>query len=128
MAYDQAYQCDVSDQAKVQGTFALISEELGIIGGLVCNAGESLTIHLRCGCEAHHVRSGVSVQYPALEITKEHYDEQFGVNVWGVFTCCQAAARYVGATQITARLCSSPSYQVLERDELQDWAYSHHIL
>ncbi|RSH94571.1 hypothetical protein EHS25_004375 [Saitozyma podzolica] len=68
-----AYQCDVSDQKAVQDLFQKIYHDVGPIGGVVCNAG-------------------VQVGKPALEMTKEDYNAQFDPNVWGVFTCAQAAA------------------------------------
>lgn len=35
---------------------------------------------------------GVVVMKPALELTKEDYSSQMDANLWGSFTCAQAAA------------------------------------
>ncbi|KAL7419749.1 Sorbose reductase sou1 [Cryptotrichosporon argae] len=70
----KAYQVDVQDDAKLEELYDGIYRELGPLGGVVCNAG-------------------VAVAKPALELTRDDYDTQFGVNVWGAFTCAQAAAK-----------------------------------
>jgi len=69
-----AYQCDVGEQDKITELFKEIYHDVGPVGGVVCNAG-------------------LSVQKPAIDFTKEDFDAQFTPNVWGVFTCAQAAAR-----------------------------------
>lgn len=38
---------------------------------------------------------GISVSKPALDMTKEDFTYQMDANVWGSFTCAQAAALYV---------------------------------
>jgi NAD(P)-dependent dehydrogenase (short-subunit alcohol dehydrogenase family) len=50
-----------------------IYTDIGPVGGIVCNAG-------------------TAVSKPALEMTREDFDTQFEVNVWGVFNACQACA------------------------------------
>ncbi|ORY29513.1 hypothetical protein BCR39DRAFT_531873 [Naematelia encephala] len=69
-----AYKVDVSDQAAIQELFGKIYHDVGPIGGVVCNAG-------------------VGIDKPAIEMTREDYDQQFDPNVWGVFVCAQAAAK-----------------------------------
>ncbi|KAK4046847.1 hypothetical protein OIO90_006423 [Microbotryomycetes sp. JL221] len=70
----KAYQCNVSgDFGHIKDTFAQIEKDLGQIKGLVANAG-------------------ISVVKPALELTREDFDKVMGVNVFGVFQTCQAAA------------------------------------
>ncbi|BGP19711.1 hypothetical protein JCM10213v2_007828 [Rhodosporidiobolus nylandii] len=69
----RAYQCNVSDAARVKEVFGTIEKEMGEITGVVAN-------------------SGISVVKPALELGKEDFDKVFGVNVFGVFNTCQAAA------------------------------------
>ncbi|WWC87779.1 uncharacterized protein L201_002671 [Kwoniella dendrophila CBS 6074] len=70
----EAYQADVSDQKAITDLFQKIYFDVGPIGGVVCNAG-------------------INYKKDALEYTKEDFDGHFGPNVWGVFTCAQAAAR-----------------------------------
>ncbi|KAK4685684.1 hypothetical protein P7C73_g4456, partial [Tremellales sp. Uapishka_1] len=69
----QAFKCDVSDQKQIHDLVRQIYHDLGPVGGMICNAG-------------------VLVSKPAMEMTKEDFDEQFHTNVWGVFNCAQAAA------------------------------------
>ncbi|WVQ94524.1 hypothetical protein IAU59_001603 [Kwoniella sp. CBS 9459] len=70
----EAYQCDVTDQKKVNEVFPKIWAELGAIAGLVCNAG-------------------VNAKRDALDLTIEDFNQHYSPNVWGVFTCAQTTAR-----------------------------------
>ncbi|WRT65594.1 uncharacterized protein IL334_002539 [Kwoniella shivajii] len=70
----EAYQADVADQAAISELFKKIYKDVGPVAGVVCNAG-------------------VNYKKPAIELTKEDFDDNFGPNVWGVFTCAQAAAK-----------------------------------
>ncbi|WWC60194.1 uncharacterized protein I303_102759 [Kwoniella dejecticola CBS 10117] len=70
----EAYQVDVADQQAITELFKKIYFDVGPIGGVVCNAG-------------------INAKKDALDLTKEDFDQNFGPNVWGVFTCAQAAAR-----------------------------------
>ncbi|WWD05836.1 hypothetical protein V865_003919 [Kwoniella europaea PYCC6329] len=70
----EAYQADVADQQAITELFKKIYFDVGPIGGVVCNAG-------------------INYKKDALEYTKEDFDNHFGPNVWGVFTCAQAAQK-----------------------------------
>ncbi|OCF74877.1 hypothetical protein I204_03720 [Kwoniella mangroviensis CBS 8886] len=70
----EAYQANVADQQAITDLFKKIYFDVGPIGGVVCNAG-------------------INYKKDALEYTKEDFDNHFGPNVWGVFTCAQAAQR-----------------------------------
>ncbi|WVF67100.1 hypothetical protein IAT40_001845 [Kwoniella sp. CBS 6097] len=70
----EAYQCDVADLNKVGEVFKQIWNEMDAIAGVVCNAG-------------------VNAQRDALDATIEDFNHHYLPNVWGVFTCAQAAAR-----------------------------------
>jgi sorbose reductase len=80
----------------VQKLLKEIYQDVGPVGGVVCNAGGSLSIY-EVGRMAEN-SVGVAVSKPALEMTKEDYDQQMDVNVWGVFCVAQAAALYVSCT------------------------------
>ncbi|KAI9571000.1 hypothetical protein HD554DRAFT_235280 [Boletus coccyginus] len=71
----RAYQCDVCDSDKLQETFNRIEKELETrITGVIANAG-------------------ISVVKPALELSPDDFQRVFGVNVFGVFNTCRAAAK-----------------------------------
>ncbi|KAF8547955.1 NAD(P)-binding protein [Imleria badia] len=71
----QAYQCDVCDFEKLQETFKRIETDYqSHITGIIANAG-------------------ISVVKPALELNDEDFRRVFGVNVYGVFNTCRAAAK-----------------------------------
>lgn len=70
----KAYQCNVSDAARVAEVFAQIEKELGPIESVVAN-------------------SGISIVKPALEYTAEEFLKVYNVNVVGAFNTAQAAGR-----------------------------------
>ncbi|KAN0094360.1 hypothetical protein V8E55_002647 [Tylopilus felleus] len=71
----EAYQCDVCDADKLKETFKRIESEFNSpICGVITNAG-------------------ISVVKPVLELTHEDFSSVFGVNVFGVFNTCRAAAQ-----------------------------------
>jgi NAD(P)-dependent dehydrogenase (short-subunit alcohol dehydrogenase family) len=65
---------DVTDEASIQKTIDQIVENEGAIHGMVANAG--MTRHL-----------------PALDFTREQVEQLYKLNVFGAFSCAQAAAR-----------------------------------
>lgn len=65
---------DVMDEPSIQKTIDQIVETEGAIHGLVANAG--MTKH-----------------QPALEFTREQVEQLYKLNVFGAFSCAQAAAR-----------------------------------
>ncbi|MEM3852302.1 MAG: SDR family NAD(P)-dependent oxidoreductase [Methanomassiliicoccales archaeon] len=67
------YHLDVGKEAEVQEVFGRISKELGLIYGLVNNAGIS------------------GVSKPSHEIEEKDWDKVFTVNVKGVFFCTKHA-------------------------------------
>jgi NAD(P)-dependent dehydrogenase (short-subunit alcohol dehydrogenase family) len=69
-----AVQGDVSKIVDVRRMFADAVKEFGTVDIVVNNAG-------------------IAVARPILEYTEEDWDRQMGVNVKGVFFCCQEAAR-----------------------------------
>jgi len=69
----QAFKCDVMDKEAMAELLLKIYQDVGPVGGIVCNAG-------------------VNIRKPALEMTREDFDNQLGPNVWGVLSCAQAAA------------------------------------
>jgi len=69
----KAYQADTSDQAKMHEIVKQVYDDLGPVGGIVCNAGQAN-------------------QKPALEAKREDFDACFDTNVWGAFVCAQACA------------------------------------
>jgi len=69
----QAYQQNTAEQKEMVDLVKQIYADIGPIGGVICNAG-------------------TAVSKPALEMTREDFDTQFEVNVWGVFNACQACA------------------------------------
>ena len=66
------YPCDVSQQAQVEGMLAAFLRDFGRIDVLVCNAG-------------------IARQELFTDITAEGWRRMLGVNLDGVFHCCQAA-------------------------------------
>ncbi|KAH0831311.1 hypothetical protein J3R83DRAFT_13955 [Lanmaoa asiatica] len=73
----QAYQCDVCDFDKLQETFRRIEADFeNRITGVIANAG-------------------VSVVKPALDLSHDEFQKVFGVNVYGVFNTCRAAAKWI---------------------------------
>ncbi len=64
--------CDVRDRAAVQRTVATVVQRFGGLDVLVNNAG-------------------VGVGAPVSVLTEEEWDRLIGVNLTGVFHCCQAA-------------------------------------
>ncbi|KAG9310124.1 hypothetical protein JVU11DRAFT_9738 [Chiua virens] len=87
----RAYQCDVCDYDKLQETFKKIEDAQGEVNGIIANAG-------------------ISVVKPAMELTQDDFAKVFGVNVFGVFNTCRAAAQLwlnkkrAGAIVITASM------------------------
>ncbi|KAG7530289.1 hypothetical protein FFLO_05122 [Filobasidium floriforme] len=69
----KAYQADTSDQKKMHEIVKQVYDDLGPVGGIVCNAGRA-------------------AQKPALEATREDFDACFETNVWGAFVSAQACA------------------------------------
>jgi NAD(P)-dependent dehydrogenase (short-subunit alcohol dehydrogenase family) len=69
----KAYQADTSDQKKMHEIVKQVYDDLGPVGGIVCNAGRAS-------------------QKPALEATREDFDACFDTNVWGAFVSAQACA------------------------------------
>jgi sorbose reductase len=69
----KAYQADTSDQKKMHEIVKQVYDDLGPVGGIVCNAGRAN-------------------QKPALEATREDFDACFDTNVWGAFVSAQACA------------------------------------
>lgn len=65
---------DVTDEPSIQKTIDQIVENEGAIHGMVANAG--MTKH-----------------QPALEFTREQVEQLYKLNVFGAFSCAQAAAR-----------------------------------
>jgi NAD(P)-dependent dehydrogenase (short-subunit alcohol dehydrogenase family) len=65
---------DVTDEASIQKTLDQIVENEGAIHGMVANAG--MTRH-----------------QPALDFTREQVEQLYKLNVFGAFSCAQAAAR-----------------------------------
>jgi NAD(P)-dependent dehydrogenase (short-subunit alcohol dehydrogenase family) len=65
---------DVAKTSDVRAIFAAAIREFGTVDIVVNNAG-------------------IAVGRPILEYTEEDWDRQMGVNVKGVFFCCQEAAR-----------------------------------
>jgi meso-butanediol dehydrogenase/(S,S)-butanediol dehydrogenase/diacetyl reductase len=66
--------CDVADEAAVQMMVAAAVKRFGRVDGLVNNAG-------------------VITLGGALDESRQSIDTQFGVNVAGLYQCCQAVAR-----------------------------------
>jgi len=69
---------DVVDAEAIGRAIEKMVGELGPVDGLVNNAG-------------------VIVMEPAKETTRDAWERQFDVNVWGLMNCCQAAARQMMA-------------------------------
>ena len=69
-----AVQLDVSKPADVRRLFAAAVKRYGAVDIVVNNAG-------------------IAVARPLVDYTEEDWDRQMGVNVKGVFFCCQEAAR-----------------------------------
>ena len=69
-----AVQLDVSKPADVRHLFAAAVKRYGAVDIVVNNAG-------------------IAVARPLVDYTEEDWDRQMGVNVKGVFFCCQEAAR-----------------------------------
>jgi len=71
----RAYKCDVCDFDKLRDLFNQIEKDMKAeIKGVIANAG-------------------VSVVKPALDLSQEDFHKVFGVNVYGVFNTCRAAAK-----------------------------------
>ncbi|KAG8216182.1 hypothetical protein J3R82DRAFT_8205 [Butyriboletus roseoflavus] len=71
----RAYQCDVCDFDKLQQTFRQIEQDYQEkILGVIANAG-------------------ISVVKPAMDLSHDEFQRVFGVNVFGVFNTCRAAAK-----------------------------------
>lgn len=68
------FQADVSDVSQIEAMFDRVIEEFGGLDILVNNAG-------------------IMINRPVAEVSEEEFDRVFGVNVKGVFFCCQQAAR-----------------------------------
>jgi NAD(P)-dependent dehydrogenase (short-subunit alcohol dehydrogenase family) len=71
------YHMDVSKEEQVRSTFGRIVDELGLITGLVNNAGIA------------------GPMKPTHEVTEEEWDTVFSVNVKGVFLCTKHAIPYM---------------------------------
>ncbi len=69
-----ALRCDVAEHADVEAAMAAAKARFGRIDALVANAG-------------------VAGFGPVFEMTPEHWNRTMAVNVFGVFSCAQAAAR-----------------------------------
>jgi 2-deoxy-D-gluconate 3-dehydrogenase len=67
---------DVTDVASIRAGVDHVVSELGALDILVNNAG-------------------LGANHPALEVTEADWDELMGVNLKGLFFCCQAAARHM---------------------------------
>ncbi|MBR6407349.1 MAG: SDR family oxidoreductase [Clostridia bacterium] len=67
-----AIKADVSDRRQVDEMFGIVNEQLGSVDVLINNAG-------------------ISQQKLFTDVTEQEWDRMFGVNVKGVFNCCQAA-------------------------------------
>ncbi|PPQ65924.1 hypothetical protein CVT24_011257, partial [Panaeolus cyanescens] len=89
----KAYKCDVSNYNLVEETFAGIDKEMGLVTGLIANAG-------------------VSVVKPATELTYEDFRYVYDVNVFGVFNSARALAsiwkprKHAGSIIITSSMSS----------------------
>lgn len=95
----KAWKCDVGNQELVQSTFKEIDEKMGPVTGVVANAG-------------------VSVVKDAIEMTKEDFSFVYDVNVFGQFSCAQAAAKLWLDKQYTKGsivLTSSMSSQIVNK-------------
>lgn len=68
----QVYPCDVARQEEVQAMTAAFLRDFGTLDVLVCNAG-------------------IARQELFTDITQDSWREMMGVNLDGVFHCCQAA-------------------------------------
>jgi 3-oxoacyl-[acyl-carrier protein] reductase len=68
------FQADVSDLSQVETLFDRVIEAFGGLDILVNNAG-------------------IMINRPVAEVSEEEFDRVFGVNVKGLFFCCQQAAR-----------------------------------
>lgn len=68
----QVYPCDVARQEEVQAMMAAFLRDFGTLDVLVCNAG-------------------IARQELFTDITQASWREMLGVNLDGVFYCCQAA-------------------------------------
>ncbi|KAF8625849.1 hypothetical protein AX17_006745 [Amanita inopinata Kibby_2008] len=107
----KAYKCDVSDADLVNKTMKDIDRELGPLTGLIANAG-------------------VSVVKPAVDLTKDDFDHVYGVNVYGVFNTCRAAAKlwmerdYKGSIVITASMSSQIINQAVQNQPLTQVFYN----
>jgi len=65
---------DVTETDAVSGAIARFVETFGALDGIVNNAG-------------------VIRMEPASDVSRDSWDWQFDVNVWGLMNCCQLAAR-----------------------------------
>ena len=68
----KAYQADVSDRAQVDRMVADFLKDFGAMGVLVCNAG-------------------IARQELFTDVTLDQWRQMLGINLDGVFHCCQAA-------------------------------------
>ncbi len=81
---------DVRDRASVEAGFNAAAERLGGIDRLVANAG-------------------VSTMRRAIDITDEEWEQNFAVNIRGVFLTNQIASRYFLATGRKGAICNTAS-------------------
>jgi meso-butanediol dehydrogenase/(S,S)-butanediol dehydrogenase/diacetyl reductase len=70
----QTFVADVTDADAVFTAIGAFIDRFGRLDGLVNNAG-------------------VIEMGPAIDVPRDRWDWQFGVNVWGLMNCCQLAAR-----------------------------------
>ena len=89
-----AVQADVSDCASVQAMIAKVEEDLGAVGVLVNNAGNS-------GAEPHPDQ-----RKPFWETDKDIWDRTIGVNFYGVINCVGAVLPGMMQRQAPGRIIS----------------------
>jgi 3-oxoacyl-[acyl-carrier protein] reductase len=99
-----ALECDVSDSASVDATFARIGRDLGAPDILINNAGAVSIDHVRrvtplLAQQRAEATSGAGVTTPLdalVRLTDEEWRRMFAIHLDGTFYCTRAAVRMMG--------------------------------